>query len=226
VLGNDVLPIRIAGHGRSLPQIRSGLLADLEYADRLASGPQQPTMQVWLAEAAPAGIEADLTAAGLTVLSESGIDERRSALESRGSAAALRFMLAVALVALGLVLLTFAIAAAAETRPWATDLGALRRQGLGGPVVRRAAILGYLAAATVAVGLGLVTGLALRLTLPAAVPIFADGWSDVDTPGASPVLAAGMAATVAVLFGAVATAAAGTLVARTRHRIGEVPWSD
>ena len=59
-----------------------------------------------------------------------------------------------------------------------------------------------------------------------AVPIFADGWSDVDTPGASLVLAAGMAITVAGLFGAVAVAAAGALVARTRHRIGEMPWSD
>jgi hypothetical protein len=74
--------------------------------------------------------------------------------------------------------------------------------------------------------LGLLTGLVLHLTLPAAVPIFADDWSDVDTPGASLVLAAGMAMTVAVLFGGVAVTAAGALVARTRHRIGEVPWSD
>jgi hypothetical protein len=226
VLGNDVLPVRLAGQGRSLPEIRDGLLADLEYADRLASRPQQPTMQVWLAGTAPAGIEADLTAAGLTVLSRTSIDERRAALDSRGSAAALRFMLAVAVVALGLVLLSFAVAAAAELRPWAADLLALRRQGLAGRVVRRAATLGYLAAATVAVGLGLLTGLVLHLTLPAAVPIFADGWSDVDTPGASLVLAAGMAITVAGLFGAVAVAAAGALVARTRHRIGEMPWSD
>jgi hypothetical protein len=226
VLGNDVLPVRLAGQGRSLPEIRTGLLADLEYADRLASRPQEPTMQVWLAASAPAGIEADLTAAGLTVLSRASIGERRSALESHGSAAALRFMLAVAVVALGLVLLSFAIAAAAELRPWAADLGALRRQGLAGRLVRRAATLGYLAAAAVAVGLGLLTGLALRLTLPAAVPIFADGWSDVDIPGASPVLAAGLATTVAVLFGAVAVAAAGVLVARTGHQIEEVPWSD
>jgi hypothetical protein len=226
VLGNDVVPVRLAGQGRSLPEIRTGLLADLEYADRLASRPQEPTMQVWLAASAPAGIEADLTAAGLTVLSHTSIDDRRSALESHGSAAALRFMLAVAVVALGLVLLSFAVAAAAELRPWAADLGALRRQGLAGQLVRRAATLGYLAAAAVAVGLGLLTGLALWLTLPAAVPIFADGWSDVDIPGASPVLAAGLATTVAVLFGAVAVAAAGALVARTAHRIGEVPWSD
>jgi putative ABC transport system permease protein len=226
VLGNDVLPVRLAEQGRSLPEINTGLLADLEYADRLASRLQQPTMQVWLAATAPTGIEADLTAAGITVLSRASIDERRAALDARGSAAALRFMLAVAVVALGLVLLSFAIAAAAELRPWAADLGALRRQGLAGRVVRRAAILGYLAAATAAVGLGLLTGLVLQVTLPTAVPIFADGWSDVDTPGASPVLAAGMAATVAVLFGAVALAAAGALVGRTRHRIGEVPWSD
>ena len=160
------------------------------------------------------------------MLSESSIDGRRAALESRGSAAALRFMLAIAVVALGLVLLSFAIAAAAELRPWAADLGALRRQGLAGPVVRRAAIAGYLTAAVVAVGLGLLTGLALRLSLPAALPIFADGWSDVDTPGASPVLAAGLAVTVAVPFGAVAVAAAGGLLARIRRRTGEVPWSD
>ena len=197
VLGNDVVPVRVAGQGRSLPEIRTGLLVDLEYADRLSSRPQQPTMQVWLAATAPPGLTSDLEAAGLTVLSESSIDGRRSALESRGSAAALRFMLAVAVVALGLVLLSFAIAAAAELRPWAADLGALRRQGLAGPVVRRAAIAGYLAAAVVAVGLGLLTGLVLRLSLPAALPIFADGWSDVDAPAASPVLAVGLAVTVA-----------------------------
>jgi putative ABC transport system permease protein len=225
VLGEDVVPVRLAAQARSLPQIRTGLLADLEYADRLSSGPQQPAMQVWLAASAPAAIESDLAAAGVTVLTAASVDGRRSALESHGSAAALRFMLAVAVVALGLVVLSFAVATAAELRPWAAELGALRRQGLARTVVRRAATLGYLVAAVVAVGLGLVTGLALRLWLPSAVPIFADGWSNVDTPAAPPVLAIGLGLGVVGLFALVAMAASGVLVATAGRRAGEVPWS-
>jgi hypothetical protein len=112
VLGNDVVPVRVAGQGRSLPQIRTGLLVDLEYADRLSSRPQQPTMQVWLAAAAPVSHLGPRGGRAHRVERGPSTDGGRPSSQ-RGSAAALRFMLAVAVVALGLVLLSFAIAAAA-----------------------------------------------------------------------------------------------------------------
>ena len=84
------------------------------------------------------------------------------------------------MVALGLGLLCFAVAAAAELRPRGVELAALRRQGLrpgssggsGSSATRRSA--------SVAVGLGLVTGLVLWLALlPARCRVFADAWPAV-----------------------------------------------
>jgi putative ABC transport system permease protein len=226
VLGSDVLPVRLAGQGRSLPEIGAGLLVDLEYADRLSSGSQRPTMQVWLTGSTPAGVTADLAAAGVTVLSEASIDGRRSQLQSRGSAAALRFMLVIALVAVGLALLTFAVATAAELRPRGIELAALRRQGLPPAVARRVGYLGYLAFAVLAVGLGLLTGLALRLATPSAVPIFADHWSTLDPPTAPPTLVAALAVTTFATFATVAGLGGAALVRAARAMSREQPWSD
>ena len=89
-----------------------------------------------------------LTSAGLTLLGERGIAGRQSELDARGPATALRFLVIVALVAIAMALLSFAVAAAAERRPRGVELAALRRQGLPARVVRRVGLGGYPALGT------------------------------------------------------------------------------
>jgi hypothetical protein len=169
VIGNDVLPIRLAGSGRSLPEVRSGLLVDLEYADRLAATAQRPAMEVWLADSAPAHIERDLVGSGVIVLGEESINDRTRALRARGPVAAVRFLLVIAIVMLGLAILGFAVSAASELRLLGAELAALRRQGMPAAVVRQVGFLGYGVLAVAGVVLGGLTGLAVQFALPTAI---------------------------------------------------------
>jgi hypothetical protein len=226
ILGSDVLPVRVAAAGARLPGAADGLLADLDYADRLAraSGEQsRSTSQVWLGADAPAGIDAALTAAGLTVLGERSIAGRESELDARGPATALRFLVIVALVAIAMALLSFAVAGAAERRPRGAELAALRRQGLPGRVVRRVGLGGYPALGLTAVAIGLVAGGLLVAVVPAPLPAFADAFV-APTPPSVPVLPLAVAALACLLaFATVGLAAGAGLAAAVRRGSA---WSD
>jgi hypothetical protein len=226
VLGPDVLPVRVAAAGARLPGAGDGLLADLDYADRLsrAGGERSgSTSQVWLGADAPAGIDAALTAAGLTVLGERSIPGRRSELDARGPATALRFLVIVALVAIAMALLSFAVAGAAERRPRGAELAGLRRQGLPARVVRRVGLGGYPALGLAAVAVGLVVGVLLVVVVPAPLPAFADAFV-APAPPSLPVLPlAGAALACLLAFAAVGLAAGAGLA--TAARRGSA-WSD
>jgi putative ABC transport system permease protein len=215
----------VAVTGSALPGLGTGLLADLEYADRLTTEPSEATQQVWLADT-PTGVAVvdRLKAAGLTVVADERIAQRHSALDARGPATALRFGFGVALVLVAMGLLSFAVAASAERRPRGLELAALRRQGLAVRVVRRVGVGGYPALGLLAVALGVLTGVLLDRLLPAQLPVFADGSPVPARP--APVLAGAVAAgTAAVAFVAVALAAGVALTVTVRRSLREASWS-
>jgi uncharacterized membrane protein len=225
VLGPDVVPVRVALTAAGLPSVGRGVLADLEYADRLTGGAGEAVQQVWLADT-PAGeaVAQRLTAAGITVVADQRIAARRAALDARGPATALRFGFGVALVLVAMGLLSFAVAATAERRSRGAELAALRRQGLPRRVVRRVGIGGYPVLGLLAVGLGAATGIALDRLLPPQLPVFADG----SGPAAATVpllpfaLAVGLAG-LAVLVVALEAGVALTVAVRRGPR--EATWS-
>ncbi len=225
VLGSDVLPLRVAGIGRAMPVLHSGLLTDLEYAQRLTAEPRGATLQVWLGAAASVQAERNLELAGVEVLASESIANRRAELGARGPPTALRVMLLSAVVAVGLALMSFAVSAVAERRARSGELAALRRQGMRAGPLRRVSFGGYLMLAAVAVGLGTVTGLALSRLLPPALPTFADGWQDLPAP--APPIEAPIEITAAVVaaYAIVAVIAGAGLVRAVRRRPPEAPWS-
>jgi predicted lysophospholipase L1 biosynthesis ABC-type transport system permease subunit len=228
IVGGDVLPIRVAATGARLPGAADGLLADLDYADRLSpDAGDRVTTEVWLGRDAPTGIDAALASAGLTLLGERGIAGRQSELDARGPATALRFLVIVALVAIAMALLSFAVAAAAERRPRGVELAGLRRQGLPARVVRRVGLSGYPALALAAVGLGLVAGMLLVALMPAPLPAFADAFV-APAPPPVPVLPLAAAALACLAgFAVVGLAAgAGLAVAARRSTARGSAWSD
>jgi hypothetical protein len=223
VIGSDVVPVRAAVSGMALPQVGQGLLADLEYADRLTSNARNATLQVWLGPHASAQVPRELAAGGIDVLGDETIADRRGELDDRGPSTALTFLVLIVAVALGLAVVSFAIAAVAERWVRGGELAALRRQGMRIGTIRRVSYGGYLVLAAVALGLGLATGLVLARFLPSALPAFADGWHDLPDPPASPALLAGVAGAVAAAYAVVAFIAGAGVVASAKR--GEAPWS-
>ncbi|MGI5242178.1 hypothetical protein [Dactylosporangium sp. CA-139066] len=175
---------------------RHGTLVDLERADLLStdSGVVKEG-QVWLAAGAPATVESELAAHGLTVVARHTVADERAALGHRGAPLALRFFLvAGALAALLGAAGTVVVAASS-----ADAYGPLRIQGMPRRVTARtdaATALGVVAA-------GVVAGLLAALVAWATIGLFLPSLS-IDAPRPSPaplwtVLAAGAALAVTAL---------------------------
>lgn len=217
-LPGAAVPLDVVGTASLVPRYgATGVLADLEYAERLVPfAIDGGTPQVWLSADAPASILADLQKAGLTPLREDKLSDRIDWLRSEGSAVGVRFQAVVALI--GLLLTAGAVLTnAARERPGrAAELGALRTQGLRAPIVATVGYLGLGGMLAAAAVVGLLAGLVGAGIARVLYPGFVDGWSVLATapPRAYPVGVA--AAAAVVVFGAVVIATGAALVRRTR----------
>ncbi|WP_433307265.1 FtsX-like permease family protein [Actinoplanes sp. CA-030573] len=145
----------------AVPGLGTGaVLADLEYADRLATD-AAPTVQgqVWLSADAPADAVGRLRAAGLVVTSDIRAAQVRAQLDRQGPALALWFYVIVAVLAVALAAGALVLAATVDRSRRVEDLTALRGQGLTRAAVRRATLWTY----PVLVGAAVVAGTAIAL---------------------------------------------------------------
>ncbi|MGC5020231.1 FtsX-like permease family protein [Micromonospora sp. DT47] len=218
--GIDSLPANalVAGSAHRLPRLgETGMVIDLEYADRLAAGGQTGTKEVWLGRAAPADVLDRLRAQGLVVRYDRTIAAVRQDLRRQGPALALGFNLFAALAGVLIGAAGLVATAAADQRNRAATLVALRRQGLPERAIRG----GYgwpVAVATAAGGLATVAIWVLardgqRLFSDGRSPVPVPAWPEVDRLLAVMVPAVVVFAVTAVVLGRV-------LVASVRRRTG------
>ncbi|MEV8513099.1 ABC transporter permease [Dactylosporangium sp. NPDC051484] len=168
----------VAGTARLLPRLgEKGVIADLEYADRLgADFGAGESLQVWLNAGAPPDITDRLKAQGLIVLAEESIDGVAGRYASFGPPLTLRFMLLSAIVGLALAVGSVSVVVAVERRPRSRELGALRVQGVSARLARRVGVEGYLVLVGVSLLLGLLLAAVIRAYVGDVLPYFADGW--------------------------------------------------
>ncbi|WP_436527488.1 FtsX-like permease family protein [Actinoplanes sp. HUAS TT8] len=194
-------PVQVTATVAALPVVgRNGVMTDLGVTSRLAgvadAGGQ---FQVWLAPGASPGIVARLTAAGLTVGTDTTAARRAHGLGEQGPAAVVRFALLAGVAALLLAAVTVAVGVVAERRSLGAQLNALRRQGLPTPVAAAAGAAGTAALVVTGVLTGVVAANLSVLATGSPVPEFTDGWRVL--PGQAPLPPGTVAlATVAALI--------------------------
>ncbi|MGC5307420.1 FtsX-like permease family protein [Micromonospora zamorensis] len=169
----------VRGLADRLPRLGgSGLIVDLEYADRLAVASQNGNEEVWLARSAPADVLDRLRAQGLVVRGEKTISQVREDFDRQGAALALRFNMFAALAGVLIGAAGLVVTASAEQRARVAMLVALRRQGLSPRAVRG----GYGWPVVFAVGSGAVVTLLIWLLTRGGQRLFSDGRSPVPLP--------------------------------------------
>ncbi|MFB9447199.1 hypothetical protein Dvina_29295 [Dactylosporangium vinaceum] len=175
------------------------IMVDLEYANRLTTGAAVTgdVDQVWLAAGAPPGLVDRLRAAGLQVIGEDSIAAGRDRLAHLGPAAALRFHLLAAALALLLACAALTTVAAVQRRGRRAEILALRRQGVPAHVLRAAGRWSALAPVALALGIGLVAAACSRRLLRSPVRPFTDGWPVTEPPVSAVALLAAVAVAAA-----------------------------
>ncbi|MHA4951940.1 FtsX-like permease family protein [Micromonospora sp. SD19] len=162
-----------------LPRLgASGLIADLEYADRLAVASQNGSEEVWLARSAPTDVLDRLREQGLVVRGDRTITQVRADFDRQGAALALRFNVFAALAGVLIGAAGMVATASAEQRARVATLVALRRQGLPPRAVRG----GYGWPVAFAVGSGALVTLVIWLLTRGGQRLFSDGRSPVPIP--------------------------------------------
>ncbi len=132
-------PVTDAGRLPLVPRIgRQGLLMDLEYAMHGTAAGGGATLEVWLAKDAPPEIVDRLRAAGLDIVGDRTAERQRAVLGEQAPAVAIRFVAIAAIAWLVLGLAGLLVAATLERG--APGLAVLRPQGVGEPMLRRAAL--------------------------------------------------------------------------------------
>ncbi|MFI7490927.1 FtsX-like permease family protein [Micromonospora echinaurantiaca] len=208
----------VAGFAARLPRFgESGLVLDLEHADRRAVGGQSGDKEVWLGRTAPADVLDRLRAQGLIVRYERTIGAERRTLASQAPALALGFNLFAALAGVLIGAAGLVAMAVAEQRNRITTMVALRRQGLSPRAVRG----GYGWPVAVATAAGVFAAVAMWLLTRHGQRLFSDGRSSVpipDWPDAGGLL---LVTVPAVALFALAAAVLGrVLAASVRRRAG------
>ncbi|WLS45250.1 hypothetical protein Q3V37_28465 [Micromonospora profundi] len=208
----------IRGLADHLPRLGgSGLIVDLEYADRLAVAGQSGSKEVWLAPTAPADVLDRLRAQGLVIRNDRTIAGVRQDFDRQGAALALRFNLFAALAGVLIGAAGLIAMAAAEQRNRVAMLVALRRQGLSPRAVRG----GYGWPVVVATVSGGLATLAIWLLTRDGQRLFGDGRSPVPVPDWPDVGRLLVFTVPTVVFFAVTAAVLGRIVAASvRRRTG------
>lgn len=188
-----------------LPGVGStGMLMDLEYAERLTAEPgAAASPQVWLAEDTPDNIVERLRDQGLVIAEDRSVDDLQASAEVTSAAIALRFSwLTVAmavLVGLGALLMVLAV----DRRTWSRGLAALRTQGLSRRTATGAAVWSYCGIVAAGVAAGLVAGAAAWVAAGARLTLGVDNSLLPDWPRWAPVLIPWMLVIVVLLTAAV-----------------------
>jgi hypothetical protein len=171
---NEV-PVRVVGTATALPLLGTGLLADLEYAERAATGSTAlATGQVWLSRDAPADTADRLAAAGLVIVGRDSVDAAADRLDRRGPALAIWFHLLAAVGAVALAVTGMGLMAAVDRRRTLDDLVALRRQGLRRRTAGRGALWAYLAVSAAALVTGAAAAALAWWLVGSYLPLFLD----------------------------------------------------
>ena len=220
VFGDLTVPDRVAAHVAVLPQLgTSGTYVDLSAALRLDGGAgvgAQP--QIWLRADAPASVLARIRAAGLVVASDVSIGSAEASYGRQAPFAALRFGLAIAVIALLVAAIAVITLATVERQNRAAELGALRRVGLAARATAATAYATYLCLVAAALGVGLATVAIAHLLVGRHVTVFADGYAVPPAPHATAIGWVFVAVASAVPLVAAAWYAAARLV-RTYRRV-------
>ncbi|MFF4878650.1 FtsX-like permease family protein [Micromonospora sp. NPDC000668] len=209
----------VEGLADRLPRLGgSGLIVDLEYADRLAVAGQTGVEEVWLAPTAPADILDRLRAEGLVIKDDRTIAGVRQDFDRQGAALALRFNLFAALAGVLIGAAGLIAMAAAEQRNRVAMLVALRRQGLAPRAVRG----GYGWPVVIATVSGGLATLVIWLLTRDGQRLFSDGRSPVPLPDWPDVGRLLLFTVPTVAFFALTAAVLGRIVAASvRRRTGQ-----
>ncbi len=151
----------------------SGVLFDLEYADRIdADLDDAVSAEVWLGAEAPTDAVERIRAEGLQVLRDEEVIARVAHAEEQGAGLAARLEVGAAVLSVLLVVVGLFVLSATDRRSRATELAALMSQGLPAATAARAARLGNLAMIAVAAPIGVLAA-AVTWALPgrAGVPM-------------------------------------------------------
>jgi putative ABC transport system permease protein len=178
------VPARVAGTVQALPGLgTTGILVDLDATRRVAGESEPPgEFQVWLSAGARPGLVADLTAAGLTVITDDSAAERSAVLGRQGPAAVARFGLLAGVAALLLAAATTAVAVAVDRPTLRGQLEALRLQGLPAPVTVTTGCAGTAALVLAGLSVGVFAASLVGPLTRIAVPPFTDGWAVLPPP--------------------------------------------
>ncbi|GAA1644617.1 FtsX-like permease family protein [Actinoplanes couchii] len=178
------VPARVAGTARALPGLgTSGILVDLDATRRVAGESEPPgEFQVWLAAGARPGLTANLTAAGLTVITADSTAQRSAVLGGQGPAAVARFGLLAGVAALLLAAATTAVAAAVDRPVLRGQLAALRSQGLPAPAAVTTGYAGTAALVLAGLSVGVFAAALVGPLTRIVVPPFTDGWAVLPPP--------------------------------------------
>ncbi|WP_432992978.1 hypothetical protein [Dactylosporangium sp. CA-233914] len=188
------LPARVVATVPSLPRLgTTGMLVDLEYADRLAVGSSAAGAEVWLSADAPQSVVDTIAAKGVTIDARRTVADARTALANEGSALGLRFYLVAGVLA---IVLAAAALLSGTVEATTGDLAALRTQGLA---ARRTRLVEPLAAVLLVAFAGVIAIPAGAAAWAAAAPPELRGVPPLGPPALSLAAALTVLAVVAVL---------------------------
>jgi putative ABC transport system permease protein len=179
LINSATIPIRYVGKLPSLPGIGgSGLMVDLTALQHsVIDARQHEVFQVWLSPSAPASVISKLEAGGLAIAGDTTIVGYRARLAQQGPSAALRFQVVAGTVGLLLAAGALVVVAAAERKPRAAELLALRVQGLSRAAANAIGYGGYAILILLAIGGGILAAVLARLLSANRTPLFVDSWS-------------------------------------------------
>ncbi|BEL12300.1 hypothetical protein Q0Z83_104910 [Actinoplanes sichuanensis] len=181
----ELNPVQVVRNVAALPAVGgSGLVVDLDSTRRLAADADPGgQFEVWLAPDARPDIVEALTAAGLTVSTDTDVAAHTARLGTQGPAVLVRFELLAGVAALLLAAAVVAVAATVDRRSLAEQLAALRLQGLPRRVTVSIGWAGTAALILVGLAGGVLAALLAVDVTGRTVPPFTDGWAVLPPPG-------------------------------------------
>lgn len=207
--------IRVAGRATVLPRaLADGVLVDLRDAQSLSNpADSEATSEVWLTRTAPASIEQQLAAQGITILSREHLEDTRQVLLQQGNTRGAVVAVWVALAGLLTTLLTLVGARAADAARRRADWSALHDAGVPPSTTRLLAFVEIATPSLLGAAVGLTSGiLAIKLgasKLP-LVDIYAPGPPLDLHLAAAPIATLAAGTTIVILATAVVGALAET----------------
>jgi putative ABC transport system permease protein len=195
-----------------------GYLVDFAYAERIAGGSNASALtEVWLSARTPDSVRAALRAT-LTVHHEETVDSRTAALLQAGPGQSARLHLLTSVLCLLLAAAGIVVVATAERRERASELLALRVQGMAARPAAASGLLGYAGLVLGGLLVGALTAVPAWAAARVVHPVFVDGWTATAAP-AGPRWWLALLALLVVggLLVAVAVQVAGRLTAQVRR---------